>query len=102
MRALQRAIVSVIIAAIVSVIIALLNNSERSLNKKMAAPSNKQIKFPHWLEINAKHLPTFLPSYLRFNLFHFIYPHKETYIVIPKVESEYIACIVPHENPLLF
>ena len=54
MRALQRAIVSVIIA--------LLNNSERSLNKKMAAPSNKQIKFPHWLEINAKHLPTFLPS----------------------------------------
>ena len=42
------------------------------------------------------------PSYLQFKLFHFIYPHKETYIVIPKVESENIACIVPHEYPLLF
>ena len=25
----------------------------------MAAPSNKQIKSPHWLEVKVKHLPTF-------------------------------------------
>ena len=31
--------------------------------KKMAAPSNKQIKLPHWLEIKAKHLPTFSLNY---------------------------------------
>ena len=42
------------------------------------------------------------PFYLQFKLFHFIYPHKETYIVIPKVESDNIVFIVPHENPLLF
>ena len=51
MRALQRALVYVIIT--------LLNDSKRSLNKKMAAPSNKQIKSPHLLEIKAKLLPTF-------------------------------------------
>ena len=83
--------------ALVSVIITLLNDSERSLNKKMAAPSNKQIKSPQMVGNQSK-----TPSYLQFKWFHFIYPHKETYIVIPKVESDNIACIVPHENPLLF
>ena len=63
----------------------------------MAAPSNKQIKLPQMVGNQSK-----TPSYLQFKLFHFIYPHKETYIVIPKVESDNIACIVPHENPLLF
>ena len=83
--------------ALVSVIITLLNDSERSLNKKMAAPSNKQIKSPQMVGNLSK-----TPFYLQFKLFHFIYPHKETYIVIPKVESDNIAFIVPHENPLLF
>ena len=63
----------------------------------MAAPSNKQIKSPKMVGNQS-----ITPSYLQFKLFHFIYPHKETYIVIPKVESDNIACIVPHENPLLF
>ena len=63
----------------------------------MAGPSNKQIKSSPLVGNQSK-----TPSYLQFNLFHFIYPHKEAYIVISKVESENIACIVPHENPLLF
>ena len=63
----------------------------------MAAPSNKQIKSPQMDGNQSK-----TPSYLQFKLIHFIYPHKETYIVIPKVESDNIACIVPRENPLLF
>ena len=83
MRALQRALVSVIIA--------LLNDSERSLNKKWLRPvTNKSTPPP--LDGNQSETP----SYLQFKLIHFIYPHKETYIVIPKVESENIACIVPH------
>ena len=41
-------------------------------------------------------------SRLILQLFHIIYPHKERYFVIPKIESENIACIVPHESPLLF
>ena len=45
--------------ALVSVIIALLNDSERSLNKKWLRPETNKIKFPHWLEIKAKHYPTF-------------------------------------------
>ena len=87
-RALQRALVSVIIT--------LLNDSERSLNKKWLRPvTNKPNPPIGW---KSKHTS----SYLQFKLFHFIYPHKQTYIVIPKIESENIACIVPHENPLLF
>ena len=82
--------------ALASVIIALLNDSERLLNKKWLRPVTNKSKTP--LVGNQSETP----SYLQFKLFHFIYPHKETYIVIPKVESENIACIVPHENPLLF
>ena len=37
------------------------------------------------------------PFHLLFKLFLFIYQHKETYVVVPKIESENIACIVPHE-----
>ena len=36
------------------------------------------------------------PFHLLFKLFLFIYQHKETYVVVPKIESENIACIVPH------
>ena len=83
MRALQRRLVSVIIT--------LLNDSERSLNQ-VTNKSN-----PRWLEIKAK-----TPFYLQFKLFHFIYPHQETCIVIPKIESENNSYIVRRENPLLF
>ena len=87
MRALQRGLVSVIIV--------LLIDSERSLNKNWLRPvSNKSN--PLLVENQSE-----TPSYLQFNLFHFIYPHKATYILIPKVESDNIACIVPHETPLL-
>ena len=89
MRALQRAFVSVIIA--------LLNEIERSLNKKWLRPVTNKIKFPPLVGNLSE-----TPSCLQFKLFHFIYRHKETYTVIPKVESENIACILPHENPLLF
>ena len=51
MRALQRALVSVIIT--------LLNDSERSLNKKWLRPVTNKSNPPHWLEIKAKNLPTF-------------------------------------------
>ena len=37
------------------------------------------------------------PFHLLFKLFLFIYQHKETYVVVPKIESENIACIVPHK-----
>ena len=60
MRALKRALVSVIMT--------LLNDSELSLNYKMAAPSNKQIKFPPSVRNQSEP-----PSYLQFKLFHFIY-----------------------------
>ena len=83
--------------ALVSVIITLLNDSERSLNKKWRRPVTNKSNPPQMVGNQSK-----TPSYLQFKLFHFIYPHKETYIVITKVESENIACIVPHENPLLF
>ena len=88
MRALQRAHVSVIIT--------LLNDSERSPSKKWLSPVTNKSN-PPLVGNQSK-----TPSYLQFKLFHFIYPHKETYIVIPKIESENIECIVPHENPLLF
>ena len=37
------------------------------------------------------------PFYMDFKLFHLIYPHKETYIVIPKIESENI----PSGKPII-
>ena len=77
MRAPQRALVSVIIA--------LLNDSERSLNKKLLRPKQTN-QIPQLVGNQSE-----TPSYLQFKLFHFIYPHKETYIVIPKVESKNIA-----------
>ena len=78
MRALQRALVSVIIT--------LLNDSERSLNKKWLCPVTYKSNPPFVWNQSETH------SYLQFKLFHFIYPHKETYIVVPKIESENIAC----------
>ena len=41
------------------------------------------------------------PSYLQFKLSHFIYPHKETNIVIPKIESKNMAFIVSHQKPII-
>ena len=40
------------------------------------------------------------PFYMHFKLFQLIYPHKDTYIVIPKIESENIARIVHAREPL--
>ena len=76
MQALQRALVSVIIT--------LLNNSECSLNKKWLRPVTIKSNPP--LVGNQSETPFFF----QFKLFHFIYPHKETYIVhvLPKIESE--------------
>ena len=51
MRALRRALVSVIIS--------LLNDSECSLNRKWLRIVTNKSNPTHWLEINAKHLPTF-------------------------------------------
>ena len=88
MQALKRALVSMIIT--------LLNISERLFNEKWLRSVTNKLNTP--LVGNQ----SVTPSFLQFKLFHFIYPHKETNIVIPKIESENIACIVPHENPLLF
>ena len=45
---------------LVSVTITLLNDSERSLNKKKwLRPVTNKSNSPHWLEIKVKHLPTF-------------------------------------------
>ena len=88
MRVLERAPVSVIST--------LLNESERSLNKKWLRPVTNKSNPP--LIGNQSETP----SNFQFKLFYFIYPHKETYIVIRIIKSENIACIVPHENLLLF
>ena len=88
MRVLQRAPVSVIIT--------LLDDSERSLNKKWLRPVTNKSNPP--LIGNQSETP----SNFQLKLFYFIYLHKETYIVIPKIKSENIACIVPHKNLLLF
>ena len=45
--------------ALFSVIITLLNDSERSLNKKWRRPVTNKSNPPKWLEIKAKHRPTF-------------------------------------------
>ena len=88
MRALQRPLVSVLITY--------LNDMEHSLNIKWLRPVAENQTPP--LMGNQSETP----SYLQFKLFHFIYPQKETYTVIPIIESENIPRIVPHENPLLF
>ena len=45
--------------ALVSVIITLLNDSECTLNKKWRRPVTNKSNAPKWLEIKAKHHPTF-------------------------------------------
>ena len=47
------------VRALVSVIITLLNDSVRSLNKKWRRPVTNKSNPPKWLEIEAKHRPTF-------------------------------------------
>ena len=82
--------------ALVSVFITLLNDSERSLNKKWLRPVTNKSNPP----LVGNQSTT--PFYLQFKLFHFIYLQIETYIVIPKMESENSACTVSNKNPLLF
>ena len=81
---------------LVSVIITLLKDSKGTLNKKWLRPVTNKSNPP--LVGNQSETRFYLP----FKLFHFIYPHIETYILIPKIKSENIVCIVPNENPLLF
>ena len=70
MRALQRALASVIIT--------LSNDSELSLNKKWLRPVTNKSN-PQLVGNQSE-----TPSYLPFKLLHFIHPHKEAYIIIPK------------------
>ena len=75
------------IRALVGVIITLLTDSERILITKWLGPViNKPNASIGWKAIET-------PFYLQFKLYHFIYPHKETNIIIPKIDSENIACM---------
>ena len=78
MRELQRALFSAIIT--------LLNDSERSPNKKWLRPLKKNKTNQPLPPLVGNQSET--PSYLQFKLFHFIYPHNEIYIIIPKIDSE--------------
>ena len=73
MRALDRTLVSVFTT--------FLTDSERSRNKKWLPPVTNKSNPPlvaNQIEIQLK-------------MFHFIYPHTETFIVILKIDSENIA-----------
>ena len=95
----------------------LLNVSERLLYTKWLRPVTNKSSAPNFnfngffyfstpngrnLRMRMKTLPMAekqreTPFHLLFKLFLFIYQHKETYVVVPKIESENIECIVPHE-----
>ena len=72
--------------ALASVIITLLNNSKLNKNGCAQYPTNQS---PPLVGNQSE-----TPSYLQFKLFHFIYQHNETYILIPKIESEILHALL--------